>query len=195
MPRHAHRTSCPKLPPWVGKPRTGEIASGPHGLPFTGPGNPNREILKNREITKFLSLAPPRKIGKTTEKIPSFVFRAEKTMTATDVTGFDAIFFTGFFRYFLQILGGSSYQIAHKYWRKSRKSSGEPPVERAPRNCRFLSLVVVERALMYFFGFFSPFCGVGLFPVGGLPRPVKAGGVPKIARKRKIPKSGLERVQ
>ena len=34
-----------------------------------------------------------------------------------------------------------------KYWRKSKKSSGEPPVETAPRNCRFLSLVVVERAL------------------------------------------------
>ena len=27
----------------------------------------------------------------------------------------------------------------------SKKSSGEPPVETAPRNCRFLSLVVVER--------------------------------------------------
>ena len=51
------------------------------------------------------------------------------------------------FRYFLQILGGSSYQIAHKYWRKNKKSSGEPPVGMAPRNCRFLSLVVVERAL------------------------------------------------
>ena len=36
-------------------------------------------------------------------------FRAEKTMTATDVTGFDAIFSTGFCRYFLQILGGLSY--------------------------------------------------------------------------------------
>ena len=51
------------------------------------------------------------------------------------------------FRYFLQILGASSYYIAHNYWRKSKKSSGEPPVETAPRNCRFLSLVVVERAL------------------------------------------------
>ena len=51
------------------------------------------------------------------------------------------------FRYFLQILGGSSYSIAHKYWRKSKKSSGEPPVETAPRNCRFLSLVVVELVL------------------------------------------------
>ena len=35
--------------------------------------------------------------------------RAEKTMTATDVTGFDAIFLHWIFRCFLQILGGSSY--------------------------------------------------------------------------------------
>ena len=40
--------------------------------------------------------------------------------------------------------------IAHKYWRKSKKSSGEPPVETAPRNCRFLSLVVVELVLKFF---------------------------------------------
>ena len=50
-------------------------------------------------------------------------------------------------RYFLQILGGSSYQITQRTWRKSKKSSGEPPVETAPRNCRFLSLVLVERVL------------------------------------------------
>ena len=37
--------------------------------------------------------------------------RAEKTMTATDVTGFDAIFLHWMFRCFLQILGGSSYQL------------------------------------------------------------------------------------
>ena len=37
--------------------------------------------------------------------------------------------------------------MAHKYWKKSKKSSGEPPVEKAPRNCRFLSLVVVELVL------------------------------------------------
>ena len=70
----------------------------------------------------------------------------KKTMTATDVTGFDAIFSTGFFCYFLKILGGSSYQIAHKYWRKS-KNSNRTPVETAPRNCRFLSLVVVKLVL------------------------------------------------
>ena len=45
------------------------------------------------------------------QEIPNLkaIFRAEKTMTATDVTGFDAIFSTGFFRYFLQILRGLSY--------------------------------------------------------------------------------------
>ena len=32
--------------------------------------------------------------------IPQETFRAEKTMTATDVTGFDAIFSTGFFATF-----------------------------------------------------------------------------------------------
>ena len=36
------------------------------------------------------------------------ILRAEKTMTATEVTGFDAIFSTGFFATF-QILGGLSY--------------------------------------------------------------------------------------
>ena len=62
------------------------------------------------------------------------------------------------FRYFLQILGGSSYQNAHKYWRKRQKSSGKPPVETAPRNCRFLSLVVVELVLSLFFPWNTSLC-------------------------------------
>ena len=33
--------------------------------------------------------------------------------------------------------------------KRAKKSSGEPPVETAPRNCRFLSLVVVELVLRY----------------------------------------------
>ena len=71
-------------------------------------------------------------------------FRAEKTMTATDVTGFDAIFSTGVFS---PDFRGLVLLIAHKYWRKAKKSSGEPPVETAPRNSRFLSPVVVELVL------------------------------------------------
>ena len=49
-------------------------------------------------------------------------------MTATDVTGFDAIFSIGFFVF-------------------SPVFMGEPPVETAPRNCRFLSFVVGELVL------------------------------------------------
>ena len=38
--------------------------------------------------------------GKTRDKTPILAIRAEKNMTATDVTGFDAIFSTGFFATF-----------------------------------------------------------------------------------------------
>ena len=40
-----------------------------------------------------LSLRGPQRLGRT-------LIRAEKNMTATDVTGFDAIFSTGFFAAF-----------------------------------------------------------------------------------------------
>ena len=52
--------------------------------------------------------------------------------------------------------------------KKQKKSSGEPPVETAPRNCRFLSLVVVELVLTHahkipgFRGYFRFFWGVGV---------------------------------
>ena len=74
-------------------------------------------------------------------------FGTEKTMTATDVTGFDAIFSTEFFATFSRFSGARLTKLHIRYWRKSKKSSGEPPVETAPRNCRFLSLVVVELVL------------------------------------------------
>ena len=51
------------------------------------------------------------------------------------------------FRYFLQIFRGLVLLNYTENLEKSKKSSGEPPVETAPRNCRFLSLVVVGRAL------------------------------------------------
>ena len=69
-------------------------------------------------------------------------------MTARDVTGFDAIFSTGFFATFSRFYGARLAKL-HILEKKQKKSSGEPPVETAPRNCRFLSLVVVERALTY----------------------------------------------
>ena len=67
-------------------------------------------------------------------------------MTATDVTGFDAIFSTGIIRYFLQVLGELT-KLRINTREKAKKSSGEPPMESVPRNGRFLSLVVVELVL------------------------------------------------
>ena len=72
-----------------------------------------------------------------------------KTMTATDVTGFDAIFSTGFFATFSRFWGPETRltKLHINTGRRSKKSSGEPPVETAPRNCRFLSLVVAKLVL------------------------------------------------
>ena len=44
------------------------------------------------------------------------------------------------FRYFLQILGGSSYQNAHKYWRKSKKSVESLQWRRRPEIADFCPL-------------------------------------------------------
>ena len=74
---------------------------------------------------------------------------AEKTMTATDVTGFDAIFSTGFFATFSRFWGARLTKLHREPGEKAKNTSGEPPVETAPRNCRFLSLVVVERVLNF----------------------------------------------
>ena len=78
-----------------------------------------------------------------------WVFRGRKNHDSHRRDRIRRDFLHWIFRYFLQILGGSSYQITQRTWRKSKKSSGEPPVETAPRNCRFLSLVVVERVLSF----------------------------------------------
>ena len=72
-------------------------------------------------------------------------------MTAGDVTGFCAFFSARKSGNFLHILGRFPYRITQKTWRhrqkthgrKFKKSSGET------RNCRFLSLVVVERVLRF----------------------------------------------
>ena len=67
-------------------------------------------------------------------------------MTATDVTGFDAISpldFSLLSPDFRGLVLLNYTQILEKM----EKSSGEAPVETAPRNCRFLSLVVVELVL------------------------------------------------
>ena len=51
---------------------------------------------------------------------------------------------------FSTIRGDFLTKIAQKTWRNLEKSTGEnsrSPVETAPQNCRFLSLVVVERVL------------------------------------------------
>ena len=53
--------------------------------------------------------------------------------------------------HFLHILGDFLTKLHIKTWRKRKRNPLEKiirnPVETAPRNCRFLSLVVVERAL------------------------------------------------
>ena len=74
----------------------------------------------------------------------------KKTMTATDVTGFYALFSARKSGNFLYILG-----LFLKLHSKPREKGKNPlekiqknPVETAPRNCRFLSLVVVERVLI-----------------------------------------------
>ena len=71
-------------------------------------------------------------------------------MTATDVTGFGAIFSTGFFATFSPdfrglVLLNYTENLEKKQKIQWRASSGDG----APRNCRFLSLVVVERVLTY----------------------------------------------
>ena len=63
-------------------------------------------------------------------------------MTATDVTGFDAIFSTGFFATFSRFWGARLTKL-HIHTGEKAKN----PVETAPRNCRFLSLVVIKRAM------------------------------------------------
>ena len=70
-------------------------------------------------------------------------------MTATDVTGFYAIFSTGFFATFSRFSGALLTKLQIKPGERAKKSSGEPPVETAPRDCRFLSLVVVELVLIF----------------------------------------------
>ena len=73
-------------------------------------------------------------------------------MTATDVTGFWA-FFSAWKSGNFHISGRFPCSFTHKTWRK-RKNIHYPlakfqkvQVEKFPRNCRFLSLVVVERVL------------------------------------------------
>ena len=48
---------------------------------------------------------------------------AEKTVTATDVTGFDAIFSTGFFATFSRFCGARLAKLHKKKWKKA-KSEG-----------------------------------------------------------------------
>ena len=55
--------------------------------------------------------------------------RTEKTMTATDATGFDAIFSTGFFAPFSRFWGARLTKLHINTGEKAKKSSGEPPVE------------------------------------------------------------------
>ena len=102
---------------------------------------PLEQILKGR----FAENAAFRGRKRFHQKIG--LIRAEKTMTATDVTGFDAIFSTGFFATFSRFWGARLTKLHINTGEKAKKSSGELPVETAPRNCRFLSLVVVEHVL------------------------------------------------
>ena len=72
------------------------------------------------------------------------------TMTATDVTGF-CDFLSALKSGIFDTLGWSPYQFTPESWRNKENSSGENsknPVGTVPRNCRFLSLVVIEPVLM-----------------------------------------------
>ena len=73
-------------------------------------------------------------------------------MTAREVTGFRAFSPARKSGKFLHILGGFLAKLHRRPGEKGKKkTTGEKnlrnPVETAPRNCRFLSLVVVERVL------------------------------------------------
>ena len=73
-----------------------------------------------------------------------------KTMTARDVTGFYAFCSARKSGNFLHSLGPFSYLITQKAWRKKKthcRKLKKNAVEKLPRNCRFLSLVVVKRVL------------------------------------------------
>ena len=80
-------------------------------------------------------------------------FGTEKTVTARDVT--DSALFSlcpeiGQFSPHFGAISLVNSSTTQQTWRKGKKSTGENsknPVETAPRNCRFLSLVVVERVL------------------------------------------------
>ena len=70
-------------------------------------------------------------------------------MTATDVTGFDAIFSTGFFATFSRFSGALLAKLPINTGEKAKNPVESLQWMTAPRNCRFLSLVVVELVLMY----------------------------------------------
>ena len=74
---------------------------------------------------KFLAAIFPGKLKDEKLQIVSPNFGAEKTMTATDVTGFDAIFSTGFFATFSRFYGGRLTKLHINTGRKSQKN----PVE------------------------------------------------------------------
>ena len=69
-------------------------------------------------------------------------------MRATDVTGFDAIFSTRIFRYFLQILGARLTKLHINTGEKAKNPVESLQWRRRPEIAD-LSLVVVERALKY----------------------------------------------
>ena len=72
-------------------------------------------------------------------------------MTARDMTGFYAFSPPGSRAIFSTFGGDFLTKLHTQPGQKGNKSTGENsknPVETAPRNCRFLSLVVVERALI-----------------------------------------------
>ena len=83
----------------------------------------------------------------------------KKTMTAKDVTGFCAFFSprkSGNFLHILAAISLPNYTV--NLGKQEKKNPLEKiqinPVETAPRNCRFLSLVVVGRVLIIW-GYFS----------------------------------------
>ena len=116
-------------------------------------GTPNRRL---RSWSEWSLIAAP--------KSQIILCRDKKPMTATDVTGFYAFFsarksaiFSTFWGHFLKLHSKPGEKGKNPLEKIQRN-----PVETAPRNCRILSLVVVERVLSL--ALFWLFCTVDEAP-------------------------------
>ena len=106
-----------------------------------------RSSWKNPE-KKALEMSSELTLWGNDYDLNSMVSGTEKNRTATDMTGIYAFFSARKTGNFLHILGPFPYWITQQNLEKSTGENSKNPAETAPRNCRFLSLVVVECVLM-----------------------------------------------